>query len=67
MKYFNCQSFGVDPDNPCVLEVDRHWAQIAALIVGILLMLAPYIMMIYIVPVDKFKEKWQMWIKKSRL
>ena len=67
MEYFNCQSFGVDPDNPCVLEVDHRWVQIINLIVGILLMLAPYVTMIYIVPVDKFKEKCQMWIKKSRL
>ena len=67
MEYFTCQSFGVDPDNPCVLEVDRRWAQITALIVYIWLMFAPYVTMIYIVPVDKFKEKWQMWIKKSRL
>ena len=65
MEYFNCQSFGVDPDKPCVLEVDRRWAQITALVVKILLMLAPYVTMVYIVPVDKFKEKLQMRIKKS--
>ena len=66
MEYFNCQSFGVDPNNPCVLEVDRHWSLITSVILPILFMFAPYITMVYIVPVDKLKEKWQMWIKKSR-
>ena len=66
MEYFNCQSFGVDPNNPCVLEVDRHWSLITSVILSILFMFAPYITMVYIVPVDKLKEKWQMWIKKSR-
>ena len=66
MEYFNYQSFGVDPNNPCVLEVDRHWSLITSLILSILFMFAPYITMVYIVPVDKLKEKWQMWIKKSR-
>ena len=66
MEYFNCQSFGVDPDNPCVLEVDRHWSLIISLIYSILFMFAPYITMVYIIPVDKLKEKWQIWIKKSR-
>ena len=65
MEYFNCQSFGVDPDKPCVLEVGRRWAQITSLIVYILSMFAPYVTMIFIIPVDKFKEKWQMWIKNS--
>ena len=64
MEYFNCQSFGVDPDNPCVLEVDRHWSLITSLVFSILFMFAPYITMVYIMPVDKLKEKWQMWIKK---
>ena len=67
MKHFNCQSFGVDPNKPCVLiEVDRLGVQIISLMIGTLFMFSPYIVMVYIMPVDKFKEKWQVWTKKSR-
>ena len=65
VKYFECQSFGMDPDKPSVLEVDRRQDQAFILMFTVLLMLAPYAMMIYIIPVDKFKEKWQQWMKRS--
>ena len=66
IRYFKCQSFGVDPVNTCVLEVDRRWDQALTLMFSTLIMFAPYVMMIYIIPVDKFKEKWQIWIQRNK-
>ena len=65
VRYFECQSFGVDPNNPCILEVDRRRDQALTFMFAVLLMFAPYTVMVYVVPVDKLKEKWQSWIKKS--
>ena len=64
VKYFECQSFGVDPNKPCILEVDHRLDQAFILMFTVLLMFAPYATMVYIIPVDKFKEKWQQWMKK---
>ena len=66
IEYFECQSHGTDPDKPCILEVDRHSHHTLALIVAALFMFAPYILMTYIIPVDKFKEKLQPCVKTRK-
>lgn len=60
-KYFNCEAFGVDSSKPCVIEVDRRRDQALLIVSSTMFVFAPYVTLIYIVPVDKIKEKWGMW------
>ena len=56
LQYFSCEAYGVDPSSPCVLEVDRRQDQSLILLSNIMLIFAPYITLIYIVPVNKVKD-----------
>ena len=60
MDYFVCEAFGVDPDNPCVFEVDRRGDQAFTIASYAMYALGPYVTLVYIVPVDKVKEKWRV-------
>lgn len=61
INYFSCEAFGVNPSSPCVLGVDRRRDQALIIASGTMPFFAPYITLIYIVPVDKLKEKWRIW------
>ena len=58
--YFTCEAFGSNPVDPCILEVDLHRVhalQIAAFVVHTFS--APYVTLVYVIPVDKVKEQWK--------
>ena len=49
--YFLCETFGIDADDPCVLEVDGYKDQSLLLATSAMLIFAPCIILIYILPV----------------
>ena len=53
-----CEAFGLNPDNPCILEVDRHIDYALTVLAGIVINLAPYVALVYIIPLDKVKAQW---------
>ena len=53
-----CEAFGSDPDDPCVLEVDRHRDHAFTILAIIVHSFAPCVALVYIVPVDKVKAQW---------
>ena len=56
-QYFRCEAFGYNPQNPCVLQVDRS-SYIALNIVSYsTYVLAPYVSFVYIIPFEKVKNK----------
>ena len=63
--YFSCEAFGVDPDDPCVFEVDRRGDQILTFISIGMYSIGAYVALICIAPVDKIKEKSKMWLRSS--
>ena len=56
--YFMCEAFGSDPDNPCVFEVDRYTDHALTILANIVHNLAPCVVLVYIIPVDKVKTQW---------
>ena len=56
--YFMCEAFGSNPDDPCVLEVDRHIDHALTLLAITIQNLAPCVALVYIMPVDKVKAQW---------
>ena len=57
-NYFMCEAFGSDPDDPCVLEVDRHRDHALMIVAIIVQSFAPCVSLVYIIPVDKVKTQW---------
>ena len=55
--YFMCEAFGSNPDDPCVLEVDRHIDHALTLLAITIQNLAPCVALVYIIPVDKVKAQ----------
>jgi hypothetical protein len=47
-----CEAIGFDPDNPCVLEVDRHRDHALDILAFTIQSFAPCIALVYIIPVD---------------
>jgi hypothetical protein len=56
--YFTCEAFGFDPDNTCVLEVDRHRDHALTVLALTVHNFAPCVALVYIIPVDKVKAQW---------
>ena len=54
-NYFTCEAFGVNPDDPCILEVDRTRDQALTTASRVVYATVPYVTLIYIVPVEKVK------------
>ena len=66
-NYFTCEAFGSDPDDPCVLEVDRHRDHALTILAIIVQSIAPCITLVYIIPVDKVKTQWNKSRTNSKL
>ena len=47
--YFMCEAFGLDPDNPCTLEVERHRDHALTILALTIQNFAPYVALVYIV------------------
>ena len=58
-EYYSCEAFGTDPSDPCVLQVDRRRDQTLIMLSNLMLIFAPYVTLIYIVPVNKVR-KWKL-------
>ena len=56
--YFMCEAFGSNPDNPCILKVDRYTDQVLTILANIIHNLAPCVALVYIIPVEKVKAQW---------
>ena len=55
-QYFRCEVFGYNPQNPCILQVDRS-SYIALNIASFsIFVLAPYVSFVYIIPFKKVKN-----------
>ena len=62
-----CEAFGSDPDNPCTLEVDRHRDHaLIILALSTIQNFAPYVALVYIIPVDKVKARWNKLFTNSK-
>ena len=59
--YFQCEAFGVDLGSVCVLEVDGHRDQALSMASNAMFIFAPYIILIYIIPVEKTMERLRIW------
>ena len=55
--YFFCETFGIDPDNPCVLDVDGYVDQSLRIATNATFTFTPYIILIYILPVGRLVRK----------
>ena len=66
-NYFKCEAFGSDPDDPCVLEVDRHRDHALTITAIIVQSIAPFVSLVYIIPVDKVKTHWNKSHTNSKL
>ena len=53
-----CEALGLDPDDLCVLEVDRHTDHALTIVAIIVQSIAPCVTLVYIIPVDKVKNQW---------
>ena len=62
--YFFCEMFGIDPDNPCVLEVDGYRDQSLRIATNAMFTFTPYIILIYILPVERLMRKLKLTMKK---
>lgn len=58
-NYFACEALGSDPDNPCVLEVNRHRDHALTVTAFIVYTIGPYATLVYVIPVDKVKDQWR--------
>jgi hypothetical protein len=65
--YFMCEAFGFDPDNPCVLELDQHRDHALTIFAIIIQSFAPCVALVYIIPVDKVKARWNKSLTNSKL
>ena len=59
IKFFGCQAFGFNEENPCVFDLDRRDFQSYNVISYAMFALAPYVSLIYIVRVEDLKAKWK--------
>ena len=64
--YFTCEAFGSDPDNPCTLEVDRHRDHALTIFALTIQNFATYVALVYIIPVDKVKARWNKLFTNSK-
>ena len=55
--YFLCESFGIVPDNPCVLEVDGYRDRSLLILSYAAFIFTPYIILIYILPVERLMKR----------
>ena len=56
-QYFRCEAFGYNPQNPCVLQVDRSNYIALNIVSYSTFVLAPCVSFIYIIPFKKVKNK----------
>jgi hypothetical protein len=63
--YFFCETFGIDPDNPCVLEVDGYMDQSLTIATYATFIFTPYIILIYILPVERLMKRIKLNIMKK--
>ena len=59
IAYFICESYGIDLTDPCLLKVDRSGAQAFNTTAYIGVVLGPYAILIFIVPINKIIKKWR--------
>ena len=64
-NYFFCESFGIVPDNPCVLEVDGFRDQLLLILSYATFIFTPYIILIYILPVERLMKRVKLNMKKK--
>jgi hypothetical protein len=62
-----CEAFGSDPDNPCVLELDRHRDHALDILALTIQSFAPCVALVYIIPVDKVKARWNKSLASLKL
>ena len=62
--YFFCESFGIVPGNPCVLEVDGYNDQSLLILSYATFIFTPYIILIYILPVERLMKRVKLYMKK---
>ena len=63
--YFLCETFGIDSDNPCVLEVNGYRVQSFIVAINAMFTLTPYVILIYILPVEKLVKRVKTVLEKS--
>ena len=64
LDYFFCEMFGIDPDNPCMLEVDAYMDQSLQIATYVTYTFTPYIILIYILPVERLWRTVKLNMKK---
>ena len=64
LNYFFCESFGIVPDNPCVLEVDGYRDRSLLILSYTGFIFTPYIILIYILPVERLMKRVKLNMKK---
>ena len=58
-NYFTCEAFGLDPDDPCILETDRHREHALTIAGLVVYTIGPYATLVYATPVEKIKYQWR--------
>ena len=58
-NYFTCEAFGSDPDDPCILEIDRYRDRAITTAGFVVYTIGPYVTLVYAVPMDKMKDQWR--------
>ena len=54
----------MNPDDPCVLEVDRRGDHTFVVAAFIVYAMGPFVTLVYILPVDKVKTVFKEWKNK---
>lgn len=60
-QYFRCEAFGYNPQNPCVLQVDRSSYTALNIASFSVFVLTPYVSFVYIIPFKKVKNALRSW------
>ena len=55
--YFSCEVLGINGDNPCTFDVDRIEEQAFTIASFLAYTLGPYSTLVYVIPVDRVKDK----------
>ena len=57
IDYFTCEGFGIDSNDPCILNVDRTETLTFTSIAYFGHAMGPYATLIFIFPINKIREK----------
>ena len=59
IDYFTCEAFGIDSNDPCILNVDHTETLAFTSVAYFGHAMGPYATLIFIFPINKIREKWR--------